>query len=624
MKFKVCMIQQSVWKVKVQSVPLAMGYLKACALKNKIIADYFNLEIHSFNLAQSNKHIVNQLFMGGVPDIVCFSVQGWNINNFAQICKFYKASVPYGKIILGGVHVSNQAEKIFRLIPEADIISNGEGEITFQNLLLNYFQYKFEKETLFKVKGISFVFNEKVVTTKEQEVVENLDDIPSPYLNNIIQMNDKNGDFLYDVALMETSRGCPYQCSYCSWSEVIGKKTIRHFGIKRLEEELLFFAKNKIKDIVLCDSNFGLYEEDEQFVDLFIKINQKYHYPENIECSWASGIPETTLRIWEKLYKNGIKNNFSFALQSINSEVLRNIRRKNMSWEYLVYIKSRTEKVGINFFIELIWGLPGETVESFITNINKLSALTKRFAVYPLVVLPKSKIVEDRDKYELQTIKESDNDFEYVVSNYSLSQEENFRFTKYVFWIRILSENMIFRSIWDVVQNILGYQFFDVVKLFTDYLVMYNTGDECGTMLRELTLQCDLHSKVPETILYIYSHLEDFKNLVYRWWEEGIVSKTVLEYREYFAEVIRYEMITLPQINFPDNKYIKIGNDDYFVKKNIKFQYDFLTNKFDIKQKALEVSYDIRYRVGFQDYMYNQEFIPQYLGIVDYHTAKKD
>lgn len=617
------MVQQSVWKVKVQSVPLAMGYLKAYALQNEVISDHFNLEIYSFNLAHSNKHIIEHLYMDGIPDIICFSVQGWNINNFAQICKFYKESVPDGKIILGGVHVSNQAEKIFSLIPEADIISNGEGEITFRNLLLDYYWHKLNEETLFALNGISFVFNGEIVTTKEQEIIENLDDIPSPYLKEIIRMNDENGNFLYDVALIETSRGCPYQCSYCSWADVIGKKVIRHFGLERLKEELLFFARNKVKNIVLCDSNFGLYEEDEQFIDWFIKINQQYHYPENIECSWASGIPEITLRIWEKLYKNGIKNNFSFALQSINSEVLRNIRRKNMPWEHLLYVKNRTEKLGIDFFIELIWGLPGETVETFVTNINKLSVLTKRFAVYPLVVLPKSKIVEDRDKYELQTIKESDNDFEYVISNYSLSQTENFQFTKYIFWIRILSENMLFRCIWDVVQGILGYSFFDVIRVFADYLITCDKDSECRIILKELTLQCDLHSKVPETILYIYSHLEDFKKLVYRWWDECIVSKAGFEYKKYLLEVIRYEMVTLPQINFGSGEYIK-GNDDYFIQRNIKFQYDFLKNKFNITQKAVDVSYDIKYKIGFRDYMYNQEFIPQYLGIVYYHTLDKD
>lgn len=615
MKFKVCMIQQSVWKTKMQSVPLAMGYLKACALQNKIIADHFNLVIYNFNLAHSNKYIVNQLFANGVPDIICFSVQGWNINNFAQICKFYKSSVPYGKIILGGVHVSNQAERIFSLIPEVDIISNGEGEITFQNLLLNYYFHKLNKRSLYEVDGISFVYNKEIITTKEQKVIENLDDIPSPYLNNVIQMSDESGNFLYDVALIETSRGCPYQCSYCSWSEVMGKKKIRHFGLDRIREELLFFAKNKIRDIVLCDSNFGLYKEDELFIDLFIKINQQYHYPENIECSWAYGIPEITLRIWEKLYKNGIKNNFSFALQSINEEVLKNIQRRNISWEYLTFVKERTEKAGINYFIELIWGLPGETVESFIININRLSALTKRFAVYPLVVLPKSKIIEDKKKYKLQTLKESDNDFEYVVSNYSLSQEENFQFSKYVFWIRILSENMIFRFVWNVVENILNYKFFDVVKLFTDYLITCDAISECGKRLKELTLQCDLHSKVPETILYIYTNLECFKELVYRWWDECVVSNAGSEYKEFLLEVIRYEMITLPQVNFAEGEYIRM--DDYFILRNIKFKYDLLKNC--LSPNVEDVNYDIKYRVGFQEYMYNQEFIPQYLGIADYH-----
>ena len=178
MKYKICMIQQSVWKVKVQSVPLAMGYLKAYALQNKLIDENFRLEIYNFNLSHSNKHIINELLLSGIPDILCFSVQGWNVNNFVNICKYFKQLNPFGKIILGGVHVSNQGDKIFKMIPEADIISNGEGEITFSNLLINYLYSKFEKETLLNIKGISFVYNEEVVTTESQDLIKDLDKIP--------------------------------------------------------------------------------------------------------------------------------------------------------------------------------------------------------------------------------------------------------------------------------------------------------------------------------------------------------------------------------------------------------------------------------------------------------------
>ena len=621
MKYKICMIQQSVWKVKVQSVPLAMGYLKAYALQNKLIDENFRLEIYNFNLSHSNKHIINELLLSGIPDILCFSVQGWNVNNFVNICKYFKQLNPFGKIILGGVHVSNQGDKIFKMIPEADIISNGEGEITFSNLLINYLYSKFEKETLLNIKGISFVYNEEVVTTESQDLIKDLDKIPSPYINSIIPMRKNNGDYIYDAALLETSRGCPFQCSYCSWSQVMGRNEIRHFSLERLRKELIFFAENKIKDIVLCDSNFGLYKEDELFIDLFIEINEQYGYPDNIECSWASGIPETTLRIWEKLCRKGIKNNFSLALQSINSEVLSNIYRKNLSWEYLNYIKEWAKERGVEFFIELIWGLPGETIDSFVTNINKLSSITKRFAVYPLVVLPKSGIVDERKRFELKTIKETDNDFEYVVSNYSLLQLDNFRFTKYIFWIRLLSENMLFRGIWDFLQEMIGYTFFDVIISFTDFVGSLEPTNEFETTIQELTIQCDLHSKIPETILSIYSNLCDFKKMVYEWWKKCIISKISADYEDYFQEVIKYEMTMLPLISFEKGKYLEIGNYTYFIQENLLFKYDFLKDGYVVnkeKIKPANIRYDVRYRVGFQDFMYNQEFIPQHLGIVMY------
>lgn len=622
-KYKVCLIQQSVWKAKIQSVPLAMAYLKTYSQQNIFITEHFDIQIYNFISSHSNKYIIDLLFRDGTPDILCFSIQGWNINNFINICKYYKNVVPTGKIIIGGVHVSNQAIKIFSMIPEADIISNGEGEITFENLLLNYYHHRLDVKTLYNIKGISFIHNGEIITTEKQEPVANLDDIPSPYLNHVINMYDENGRAIYDAALIETSRGCPFACSYCSWSEM-GIKGIRHFSLNRLRNELLFFSKNKVKNIVLCDSNFGLYKKDELFIDMFIEINKKYYYPTNIECSWASGIPETTMRIWEILTNNGIKNNFSFALQTIDEEVLKYINRKNVSWEHLEFVHKWTKSRGIDYFIELIWGLPGETIASFINNINKLANLTKRFAVYPLVILPKSRMMEKKNDYKIQTIKETDNDFEYVVSNYSLSQKDNFEFTKYIFWIRLLSENMLFRNIWDIFLEVLDKNFFDVISSFTDFIIEDKSTDEFSISIKDFTLQCDLHNKIPEIIEYIYDNLDNFKQKVFEWWDICVIPIVSADYRNYFQEFIKYEMYTLPRIYFGSGNYVEEKNDRFYILENVVFNYDFLQciNQYDIRNiNPVKVIYDIKYRLGFKDYMFNQEFIYQYIGIVEYSKS---
>ena len=87
------------------------------------------------------------------------------------------------------------------------------------------------------IPGISFQRDGRVVTTPERARIANLDDIPSPFLEGILPFRDKYGKAIYDVALLETNRGCPYSCAFCYWGGAIGQK-VRAFSRERLREEL--------------------------------------------------------------------------------------------------------------------------------------------------------------------------------------------------------------------------------------------------------------------------------------------------------------------------------------------------------------------------------------------------
>jgi radical SAM superfamily enzyme YgiQ (UPF0313 family) len=322
--YKVYLVQQSVWKTTLQSVPLASAYLKAYVIQDPVINTNFDIQIYNFNLSHSNKYIIHEIIKDGPPDILCFSVLGWNLNNFMCISKCYKEIKPDGKIIFGGMHATNQSEKIFDLIKEVDIIINGEGEITFKHILFAFLQNKLEKMALSQIEGISYKINNKLKDNKNRFLINDLDIIPSPYLSGVIPLFNEEGKFLYDVILLETCRGCPYLCAYCSW-DISNSGKIRRFSINRLKKELELFGKNKINNIVLCDSNFGLSRHDEIFVDVFIETKKKYGYPTNLETSWALGVPNTMLNILDKLNTEKIKHSFSISLQSLDKNALNNI-----------------------------------------------------------------------------------------------------------------------------------------------------------------------------------------------------------------------------------------------------------------------------------------------------------
>ena len=99
-----------------------------------------------------------------------------------------------------------------------------------------------------------------------RERVNDLNVIASPFLSAAIELTDGQGRFRYDVALMETNRGCPYKCSFCYWGGAVGQR-VRAFARERLRAELEIFARHKVHTVVLCDANFGMLRGDADFVD---------------------------------------------------------------------------------------------------------------------------------------------------------------------------------------------------------------------------------------------------------------------------------------------------------------------------------------------------------------------
>ena len=120
------------------SMPLSLGYIKATAYADPGIRSAADIQICSFRGSATAPEIARALFSGEPPDILAFSVFGWNLYRFASIAETYRQLKPDGWIIMGGTHVANQAERLCRLYPAVDIIANGEGEFVFRDILQAY------------------------------------------------------------------------------------------------------------------------------------------------------------------------------------------------------------------------------------------------------------------------------------------------------------------------------------------------------------------------------------------------------------------------------------------------------------------------------------------------------
>ena len=137
-KVLVYLVQQGIWEMPLESMPLAAGYLKAIALEDPRIRDAVDIQILNYRGGVSLTTMANDLFARGKPDILACSVLGWNHRTFGSLAETFKQFRPDGWVLFGGTHVANQGERTFRTFPEVDVVVNGEGELVFRDLLLRY------------------------------------------------------------------------------------------------------------------------------------------------------------------------------------------------------------------------------------------------------------------------------------------------------------------------------------------------------------------------------------------------------------------------------------------------------------------------------------------------------
>ena len=376
----VVLVQQGIWDMPLESMPLASAYLRATALADERLRRDTRIEIHNFRGGTTNTMMANDLFTGTVPDVLAFSVMGWNQQSFAALAATFKQLNPNGLVVFGGPHVSGQGERLFRLFPQLDVVVNGEGEFTFRDLLLARLDGR-GRHDLHGVDGLSFRdVAGAMVTTAERERINDLDTIPSPFLTGALELTDDEGKFRYDVALMETNRGCPYKCSFCYWGGAIGQK-VRAFSQERLKQELEIFARLKVHTVVACDANFGMLPADLEFVKMLIETREKFGFPRALETSWAKNKSKTFFSIVKMMKDAGMRSSFTLALQTLSDDVLETMNRRNMKvneWEDLA---AWLDHEGLDCDAELIWGAPGETIASCMEGYDRLSRRVSRIAI---------------------------------------------------------------------------------------------------------------------------------------------------------------------------------------------------------------------------------------------------
>lgn len=343
-----------------------------------------------------------ETIVGGMesPYIAAFSTYVWNVEFNKALAKAVKEKYPECIIIFGGHSVSDRMEFLEK--EYIDILSLGEGEEVTASLL----RALRDGKNLSECSGIAYrnADGQKILTSPH--CPESVEDYPSPYLSGVFDsIVKKNPDTMFDT-IIETNRGCPYNCAYCDWSN---HKKLRLFPMEKVKGEIKWLSEHKIEYCFCADSNFGMFERDEEIAEYIVDLNKKTGFPKVFRPCYEKNSAERVFKISKTLNSRGLDKGATMAYQTLSDDALKNINRKNLTMEHFSGLMANYTKANIPTYSELILGLPGETAESFCQGLCKLlrAGQHNSISVYYCELLPNAPMCkpEYMEKYKIEPMK---------------------------------------------------------------------------------------------------------------------------------------------------------------------------------------------------------------------------
>lgn len=360
--------QQGPKEFNAHYLPYSAGVLWAYMQTSPYIKENYKLG----NFVWKRDNILDSLKLIKNSDVVGFSTYIWNKNYNYTLAKKLKEVNPNVTIIFGGPEPPITDPNFFEKFPFIDIMIKQEGEITIRKVVENLGN----PSQLAEINGILINQNGKTIDTGSPTRIQNLEDIPSPYLINIFENLMAQFPDVEWNATLETDRGCPYACTFCDWGSLTYNK-IKKFGLERVFAEIEWIGKNKCGYVSITNANFGIFpERDGLIADKLIETQEKYGYPKGISIAWAKNQKEEVVDIVKKFINApGFNQGLTVSVQSLDVDVLENIKRKNLEINKINEIFEICDKNNIPVYTEIILGLPGETLESWKKNFWRLFEL---------------------------------------------------------------------------------------------------------------------------------------------------------------------------------------------------------------------------------------------------------
>ena len=375
----------------------------------KAYAGDLAVEIGEYTINQQKDDILMDIYKRQ-PDILCLSCYIWNLDYIEEIVLEIGKLRPDMPIWLGGPEVSYDAKEVLRRLPCVKGVMKGEGEKTFKEICRIY-RNEFEKREnvcgyqdknvdnswkksesvdnqLKGVDGITFREEKEKIIDNPWRPIMDLSEVPFVY--------DHMEDFEHKIIYYETSRGCPFSCSYCLSSI---DKCLRFRKLELVEKELQFFIDEKVPQVKFVDRTFNCNHKHAIEIWKYIKEHDKGITNFHFEVA-ADLLNEEELELIESMRPGLIQ--LEIGVQSTNEQTIREIRR-TMRFEEVARIVQRINQgENVHQHLDLIAGLPYEGMESFQKSFDDVYRLhPEQLQLGFLKVLKGSYMESQKERYGL-------------------------------------------------------------------------------------------------------------------------------------------------------------------------------------------------------------------------------
>ena len=307
--------------------------------------------LREYTINQPKDEMLKDIYGSGA-DVVCFSCYIWNISFVRELIRDLAKILPETAFWAGGPEVSYDAEKFLTEMPEMTGVLVGEGEKTFHDLLEYYID---GKGSLGEIRGIAYRDGEEIRHNGWRELM-NLSEIPFVYQHL--------EEFENRIIYYESSRGCPFSCSYCLSS--IDKK-LRFRDLELVKKELQFFLDHKVPQVKFVDRTFNCKQEHAMAIWKYILEHDNGVTNFHFEVS-ADLLRDEEMDLMAKMRPGLIQ--LEIGVQSTNPETIRAIHR-HMDLDKLKRCVDRVHSFrNIHQHLDLIAGLPYEDYDTFHRSFN--------------------------------------------------------------------------------------------------------------------------------------------------------------------------------------------------------------------------------------------------------------